>query len=98
MTLKRVLPKNYRVCFQKFVENAQQCFAFTPQANFLAQKFEFSLKVKVIESSIPFKIFSTLIGHVMMTLKRILPKRPEQRLLLQLPAQVNKNKLVNLFH
>ena len=21
-------------CFQNFVENAQQCFAFTPQANF----------------------------------------------------------------
>ena len=62
------------------------------------QQFEFSLKVKVIESSIPFKIFSTLIGLVMMTLKRIPPKRPEQRLLLQLPAQVNKNKLVNLFH
>jgi hypothetical protein len=24
--------------FQKFVDKAQQCFAFTPQANFIAQK------------------------------------------------------------
>ena len=34
------------LCFQQFVDNTQQCFAFTPQANF--------------ESRIPFKIYSTL--------------------------------------
>ena len=26
-------------CFQKFVDNVQQCFAFTPQANFLAHDY-----------------------------------------------------------
>ena len=28
-------------CFQKFVDNAQQCFAFTPQANFPAHNLNF---------------------------------------------------------
>ena len=28
-------------CFQKFVNNAQQCFAFTPQANFPAHDLNF---------------------------------------------------------
>jgi hypothetical protein len=30
-----------KVYFQKFVDNAQQCFAFTPQANFFAHNFHF---------------------------------------------------------
>ena len=28
-------------CFQKFVENTQQCFAFTPQGNFTAHNLNF---------------------------------------------------------
>ena len=28
-------------CFRKFVDNAQQCFAFTPQVNFPAHNFDF---------------------------------------------------------
>ena len=28
-------------CFQKFVDNAQQCFAFTPQANFPVHNLNF---------------------------------------------------------
>ena len=28
-------------CFQKFVDNAQQCFAFTPQTNFSAHNLNF---------------------------------------------------------
>ena len=28
-------------CFQNFVDNAQQCFAFTPQANFPAHNLTF---------------------------------------------------------
>ena len=28
-------------CFQKFVDNAQQCFAFTPEANFPAHDLNF---------------------------------------------------------
>jgi hypothetical protein len=29
------------ICFQKFVDNAQQCFAFTPQANFPVHNLNF---------------------------------------------------------
>ena len=48
-------------CFQKFDDNAQQCFAFTPQANFPAHNLIFSEgKSDGIESRLPFKIFSTL--------------------------------------
>ena len=39
---------------KKFVDNAQQCFAFTSQANFpyhIYAYFEFSLKVKVMGSN-----------------------------------------------
>jgi hypothetical protein len=36
---------------KKFVDNAQQCFAFTHQANFPAHNFEFSLKMNVMESN-----------------------------------------------
>ena len=44
---------------QKFVDNAQQCFAFTPQANFPRSrpKFEFSLKVKGSNPGYLFKCF-----------------------------------------
>ena len=31
-------------CYQKFVDNAQQCFAFTPQANFPAYDLNFYWK------------------------------------------------------
>ena len=41
-------------CFQKFVHNTQQCFAFTPQANFPTHD------LNLIESRLPFKIFSSL--------------------------------------
>ena len=46
--------------FQKFVDNAQQCFAFTPQANFPAHNLKFSLKVMGLNplSRQPFEIFS----------------------------------------
>ena len=37
--------KHFR--FKKFVDNAQQCFAFTNQKTF-SPEFEFSLKVKVM--------------------------------------------------
>ena len=44
-----------------FVDNAQQCFAFTPQANFPAHNLNFTDgKGDGIESRLPFKIFSTL--------------------------------------
>ena len=33
------------------LDNAQQCFAFTPQANFPTHNLEFSLKVKVMGSN-----------------------------------------------
>ena len=33
------------LCFQKFVDNAQQCFAFTPQANFPTHNFQWRWKV-----------------------------------------------------
>ena len=32
---------NTPFCFQKFVDNSQQCFAFTPQANFPAHNLNF---------------------------------------------------------
>ena len=32
---------NKLFCFQKFVDNTQQCFAFTPQANFPAHNLNF---------------------------------------------------------
>ena len=38
-------------CFQKFVDNAQQCFAFITQANFPAHNL---LKVKVIGLKVNF--------------------------------------------
>jgi hypothetical protein len=54
-------------CFQKFVINAQQCFAFTPQANFPTHELNFYLVQKFaqgegdrITTRLPFKIFSTL--------------------------------------
>ena len=47
--------------FQKFVDNAQQCFAFTPQTNFPTQIWIFTKgEGDGIESRLPFKIFSTL--------------------------------------
>ena len=45
----------------KFVDNAQQCFAFTPQANFPANSLNFTEgESDGIKSRLPFKIFSTL--------------------------------------
>ena len=46
--------------YKKFVVNAQQCFACTPQANFPAHNFNED-EGDEIESRLPFKIFSTLI-------------------------------------
>ena len=44
-----------------FVDNAQQCFAFTPQAKFPAHSWIFiECEGDGIESRLPFKIFSTL--------------------------------------
>ena len=37
-------------CFQKFVDNAQPCFAFTTQVNFPSHNLNFHWKVKVMES------------------------------------------------
>ena len=45
-------------CFQKSVDNAQQCFAFTPQANFSI--IWIFTEGDGIESSLPFRIFSTI--------------------------------------
>ena len=50
------------LCFQKFVDNAQQYFAFTPQANFPPHDLNITEgKGDEIESRLPFKIFSTLL-------------------------------------
>ena len=50
-------------CFQKFVYNAQQCFAFTPQADFPSYSLNFiEGESDEIKSRPPFKIFSTLKG------------------------------------
>ena len=46
-------------CFQKFVDNPQQCFAFTPHANFPAPNLNFHWGWRW--SRLPFKIFSTLV-------------------------------------
>jgi len=47
---------------KKFVDNAQQCFAFAPQANFPAHNLNFFYEGEGdgIEFRLPFKIFSTL--------------------------------------
>ena len=46
-----------------FVDNDQQCFAFTPQANFPTHNLIFTEGDR-IESLLPFKIFSTLKQNV----------------------------------
>ena len=47
--------------FQKFVDNIQQGFACTPQANFLAHNLNFNAgKSDGIKFRLPFKTFSTL--------------------------------------
>ena len=52
-------------CFQKFVYNAQQCFAFTPQADFPSYNLNFiEGESDEIKSRPPFKIFSTLKGKI----------------------------------
>ena len=49
-------------CFQKFVDNGQQCSPFTLQANFPAHSLNFTEgEGDEIESRLPFKIFSTVI-------------------------------------
>jgi hypothetical protein len=40
----------------------QQCFAFTPQANFPSHNLNFQGEGDGIESRLPFKIFPTLIN------------------------------------
>ena len=46
---------------QKFVDNAQQCFAFLPQANFPAHNLIFTEgEGDGIKSRLPFKAFSIL--------------------------------------
>ena len=48
----------------KFVDSAQQCFAFTPQANFPTHNSIFTEgEDDGIESRLPLKIFSTLTVH-----------------------------------
>ena len=48
-------------CFQKFVDNSQQCFDFTPQAKFQPIIWIFTdSEGDGIKSRLPFKIFSTL--------------------------------------
>ena len=48
-------------CFQKFADNAKQCFALTPQANFPNNNLNFTEgEGDGIKSRILFKIFSTL--------------------------------------
>ena len=72
-------------CFQKFVDNAQQCFAFTPQSNFPAHDLNFHWRWRRwIESRLPFKVFFTLniylhfckfrILTLLMTTMMLLPK------------------------
>ena len=46
MDRKGVKEKNVRCCqqtfeYKKFADNAQQCFAFTPQVNFTANNLNF---------------------------------------------------------
>ena len=54
-----------KLCFQMFVDNAQQCFAFTPQANFPPFIWIFSEdEGDGIKSRLPFKIFSTLLTGI----------------------------------
>ena len=55
-------------CYQKFVYNTQECFAFTPQANFPAH----NLKVKVmgLNPSYLFKYISTLLVYKMVCLQQ----------------------------
>ena len=51
--------------FQKFVDNAQQCFAFTPQTNFPPIIWIFiEGEGDEIESMLSFKISSTLLIFV----------------------------------
>ena len=48
-------------CCQKVVDKAQQCFVFTPQANYPLIIWIFAeVEGDGIESSLPFKMFSTL--------------------------------------
>ena len=55
-----------KFCFQKFVDNAQLCFAFTPQENFPAHNFIFTEgDGDGIQSRLPFKFlyFITAISN-----------------------------------
>jgi hypothetical protein len=47
------------LCIKKFVDNSQQCFAFTHQANFPAHNLNFHWRWRWIQAI--FKIFSTLL-------------------------------------
>ena len=47
-------------CSQKFVDNTQQCFAFTPQKTF-TPRFEFSLKVRRMRSNLSYLLKSFLL-------------------------------------
>ena len=47
-----------------FFDNAQQFFAFTPQANFPAHNSNFQGEGDGIKSRLPFKFFSTLLDKM----------------------------------
>ena len=49
-----------KLCYQRFVDRAQQCLAFTPQANFPRHDLNFEGEGDGIKSRLPFKKFSTL--------------------------------------
>ena len=53
--LKQNIAGWYTICFQKFVDNARQFFAFTPQAKFPALNLNFYWRWRL-----PFKKISTL--------------------------------------
>ena len=60
--------------YKMFVDNTQQCFAFTPKANFRAIIWIFTEgEGDEIESRLPFKIFSTLLTY----LDQKLPSSPK---------------------
>ena len=62
-TIARWCQKKFFI--QKFVDNAQQCFASTPQANFPAHNLNLHWRWKWWDwIQIPFKIFSTLLTGI----------------------------------
>ena len=71
-------------CFQKFVDNTQQCFAFTPQANFPAH----NSKVKVMGSNpgyllnlVYFNTVSTVYGLTLSLVSLVSREKKERAVL-----------------